>query len=181
MTPLLGLLQRVDSLMRELQAPWAVVGGMAMVLRVQARLTRDVDVVLAFPIPRAREVAERARSHQFTFDETDFTAFGEAGLVRLWDPGEHRDLGADLIFVDSRFLERVVERSTPVPLPFGPVPVASVEDLLLLKLEANRPRDLDDAIAIRDVHGGTLDRAYLKAQGEALDLSARLEALLGPL
>ncbi len=181
MNPLFGLLERVDALMRELEAPWAVVGGMAMVLRVQARLTQDVDVVLLFPISRAREVAERARSHQFTFDEADFSAFGEAGLVRLWGPGEPRELGADLIFVDSRFLERVVERATPVPLPPSPVPVATVEDLLLLKLEANRPRDLDDAIAIKDVHGATLDRGYLKAQGEALDLTARLEALLGPL
>lgn len=61
------------------------------------------------------------------------------------------------------------------------VSVATVEDLLLLKLDANRPIDLDDAIAIKDAFEETLDRRYLAEQGDVLDLRRALENLLGPL
>jgi len=171
---------RLASLLSEVGARWALVGGMAMIARVHIRPTDDVDVVLALPVSRAREIAERSRRHGFTFDEEEMRTFGEAGLVRLRDE-QDPTTGADLIFVDSRFLDDVVNRATSVELAFGSVPVASVEDLLLLKLDANRPEDLEDAITLKDVHGAVLDRAYLKAQGAALYLTARLEAFLGPL
>jgi hypothetical protein len=180
MTGLEDVLERVSGLMAALGARWAVVGGTAVILRALPRATRDVDVVLLMPVSRAREVASRAQALGFAIDPKEMEAFGEAGLIRLWMSPE-KELGADLIFADDPFLERVVERATAMQSARLEVPVATAEDLLLLKLEANRPRDLDDAIALKDVCGPTLDRAYLKAQGAALDLTARLEALLGPL
>ncbi|MCC7384635.1 MAG: hypothetical protein IT384_22495 [Deltaproteobacteria bacterium] len=58
--------------------------------------------------------------------------------------------------------------------------VASVEDLLLLKLEAHRVEDLDDIIAFKDGFQGALDDAYLKTQADRLDLRRRLDQYFGP-
>ena len=70
----------------------------------------------------------------------------------------------------------ILARATPLNLGRCTLPVASVEDLLLMKLEANRPVDLD---AIKDAFADTLDRAYLRAEAARLDVVARLDALLG--
>lgn len=180
MTVLVQVLDQIVGLMGELSARYAIVGGMAMILRVQTRPTEDVDVVVVLPVARAREVVDRAVARGLAFDPSEFTAFGSAGLVRLWLPPE-RSAGADLIFADVPFLEEVVRRATPVRTPVGELPVATAEDLLLMKLDANRPDDLEDAIAIKDVCFSSLDRVYLAKQGRDLGLSARLEALLGPL
>ena len=174
------VLERVSRLMADLGAKWAVVGGTAVVLRALPRATRDVDAVLLLPVSRAREVANRAQALGFVVDPKEMEAFGEAGLIRLWMSAE-KELGADLIFADSPFLQRVVERATALRSARLEVPVATAEDLLLFELDANRAQVHEEAIATKDAFGPSLDRAYLKAQGTALDLTARLEALLGPL
>lgn len=64
----------------------------------------------------------------------------EGGLARLQSAG-HGGFDLDLMFVDSAFLESVVARATPVAIGGATLPVASVEDLLVMKLEAERPQD----------------------------------------
>jgi hypothetical protein len=53
-------------------------------------------------------------------------------------------------------------------------------DLLVMKLEANRPIDLDDVIAIKDAFGDRLDLAYVRAQADrrGQDVRHRLDLLL---
>ena len=75
------------------------------------------------------------------------------------------EAGVDLLIADDPFLQQVALRATPVSFSGVLLPVAAPEDLLLLKLAAARPIDLDDALAIKDALGDTLDRAYLSAEG----------------
>jgi hypothetical protein len=53
------------------------------------------------------------------------------------------------------------------------IPVASVEDLLFMKLLSTREKDRADAVALVRRHGKSLDRDYLlpklKEAAEALD------------
>ena len=53
-------------------------------------------------------------------------------------------------------------------------------DLLLLKLDASRPIDIDDAIALKDARGESWDRRYIDEQAALLGLSATVDNLLGP-
>jgi hypothetical protein len=48
-----------------------------------------------------------------------------------------------------------------------------------MKLEANRPQDLDDVLALRDAAGPSLDREYLRQGAVELDLVDRARAFLG--
>jgi predicted nucleotidyltransferase len=85
----------------------------------------------------------------------------------------------DLIFVDSTFLDDVVRRATPIDLGVVTLPVATTEDLLLLKLEAHRTEDLDDILAIKDACAEQLDMTYVRAQAGRLGLLERLELYFG--
>ncbi|MBX3225807.1 MAG: hypothetical protein KIT84_30480 [Labilithrix sp.] len=121
----------------------------------------------------------KRKARGFTFDEDPASReLFEAGLVRLTLPPGGAVV---LIASDSPYLEQVIERASTLDVASAKLNVATVEDLLLLKLEANRPIDLDDAIAIKDAYEHDLDRTYLAAQGDALGLRGPLENLLGPL
>jgi len=161
--------------------PYAVIGGVAMIARARVRVTQDVDIVLAVGPEDVADVLRAAAAAGLEHDDdpTSRELF-EAGLMRLFVGPKGGGASADLIFADSPFLERVMTRATTVDLGIVALRVATVEDLLLLKLEANRPIDLDDAIALKDVHGGSLDREYVDARAGELGLTRAVAALLGP-
>ena len=162
--------------------PCAVIGGAAMVLRVRARPTRDVDIVITAHREDLDDLLKLARDFSWTYDDDpEARALAEEGLVQLYRPGDRRlSFGVDLIFVDGPFLQRVVARATQVRIASVSLPVATVEDLLLLKLDAGRGIDLDDAIAIKDAFEQTLDRKYLAEQADAIGVRRALDNLLGP-
>lgn len=153
----------------------AVIGGIAMVARVRPRHTIDVDLVVAVPEGAGARFLELARSHGWTDDPTETEALLEGGLLRLFrGPPRDEDPRLDVIFVDSEYLERVLARATPVDLGVVTLPVATVEDLLLLKLEAHRPQDVDDVLAIKDAYEAVLDWSYVRSEAERLGLVDRL-------
>jgi predicted nucleotidyltransferase len=105
----------------------------------------------------------------------------EGGLVQLWGPPDRRTgVGLDLLFADDALSREVLGRATPVEVDGVPIPVASPEDLILMKLDANRPTDLDDVIALRDAFDASLDRAYLTRMAIHLGIEARVAAFIGP-
>jgi hypothetical protein len=154
-----------------------------MVLRVRPRPTYDIDLVVVADRAELDDLLELARSLGYGHDtDAQTRQLAEEGLVQLYGPAGRADsYGVDVIFADSSFLREVAERSMPVMVGALSLPVAVVEDLLLLKLDAGRPIDIDDAIAIKDAFGETLDRAYLARRGAELDLMRPLENLLGSL
>ena len=178
-------LAALAALVSEWRAPCALVGGLAMVLRARPRLTRDVDLVITVPEGSSGALLEAARRHGFAYDEQETRTFVEGGLVRLWftqTPGAPRQesVGVDLLFANDALSESVVARAQMQDFDGIRLPVATAEDLLLMKLDANRPTDLDDALALKDVFGESLDRDYIERWAAQLDLTKRVEALLGP-
>lgn len=91
---------------------------------------------------------------------------------------QHREWAS---WTDEAFLERVVERATPLTWDDREMPVATAEDLVLMKLDAGRPQDIDDVLAIKDGLGERLDLEYLRSQAETLDLGHALDVYLGDL
>ena len=74
-----------------------------------------------------------------------------------------------------------MSRATPVELGNAMLPVASVEDLLVMKLEANRPQDIDDILAIKDAFADRLDLHCVREQTERLGIGDRLALYFGHL
>jgi hypothetical protein len=161
--------------------PCALIGGVAVIARVFVRATKDVDLLVSCPVREAPTLLEVAHRHGYGWEESDVLDFLDAGLLRMWGPPSRREgLGLDILLTDSPFNEDVVRRATVVEVLGTEIAVATPEDLLLMKVEANRPIDLDDAIAIKDAFASALDRVYLRAQADRLgeDVQRRLAALL---
>ncbi len=164
----------------DLAKPCALIGGVAVIARVFVRATKDVDLLVSCPPSEARALLEVARRHDYGWEESDVQDFLDAGLLRMWGPPSRREgIGLDVLLTDSAFDEEAVRRATLVEVLGTKIAVATPEDLLLMKLEANRPIDLDDVIAIKDALGDRLDWAYVRAQADRLgeDVRRRLDVV----
>ena len=169
-------LARIAAFVASWPHPCAVIGGLAILLRVQPRATRDVDLVICCPTGQAA-LLSALRAADLSYEPADIDEWFAGGLVRAWS-GDLQQ-GLDLIISDVPFLEAVARRAQPVEVDGFILPVATLEDLLLLKLEAGRPQDLDDALALRESFADGLDRAYLTRWQAQLGVDA-LQFLDGP-
>ncbi|MEX2583651.1 MAG: DUF6036 family nucleotidyltransferase [Gemmatimonadota bacterium] len=67
----------------------------------------------------------------------------------------------DFIFSSTPYEVQAIRRAEPVDLAGIPVPFASAEDLILHKLLAGRPRDIEDVTGVVSRKGSALDWEYL--------------------
>src|SRR5205085_1810487 len=113
------------------------------------RPTNDADVVIAAETSDAGALLAMATRHGYLYDEAEAQMFAEGGLLRLWVPPDRkRGFGVDLLFADSDYLRLVLARATEVDVVGTRLMVATTEDLVLLKLDANRAIDIDDILTI---------------------------------
>jgi predicted nucleotidyltransferase len=156
--------------------PYAVVGGLAVVLRARPRLTLDIDLLVQVPDPTLDRLLATAAASGLTWDPDALPEPGEEGLLRLRQESPDGALDVDVLYANDPATARVLSRATTVRVLGFDLRVASVEDLVLMKLEANRPQDLEDVLALVDAAGTTLDRAYLQRCAVELDLVDRVRA-----
>lgn len=167
--------------------PFVLIGGIAASLQGEPRVTEDVDFLVTLTSTRVQGLAARAREVGFDIDpEMAETQWHFGQCVRLWLGPTGSQTAVDFMACSSDFLKQVAWRAVQVRCMRRSVPVASAEDLLLLKLAAWRAKDLPDTVAIVARHRDRLDLAYLRKWASWLaqkhssfrDAPLRLEALL---
>jgi hypothetical protein len=150
--------------------PYMVIGGQAVLLYGEPRLTEDVDVTLGVTPDQLEEV---------------LGVVGRLGLKPLVEPEtfvaetlvlpcEEATSGirVDFLFSYSAYEREAMERVRRVKLDEAEVRFASVEDLLIHKVVAGRPRDLEDARGVLLRHpdvDASYVRRWLDTFAEALD------------
>lgn len=161
-----------------LHVPYAVLGGIAVRAYGIPRATYDVDFAAAIPrgdLPKFYTAVEDAG---FTVPEAyrggwvDNVAGMPLVKFRLYLAGRGTDV--DVFLAESQFLQSVLSRRRQVVVDDVPLWLVSPEDLILLKLMANRPRDIGD---VGDVFfmQGQMDFAYLRRWADALGVRERLD------
>ena len=124
---------------------WFLFGAQAALLHGSRRLTHDVDVtVLASD---ATSLCETLQSHGFALRVEDVGGFVARTRVL---PMTHEASGmpVDVVLGGPGFEEFFWQNRTHVDIDGVEIPVVRAVDLVLLKLLAGRPHDLDDARAV---------------------------------
>jgi predicted nucleotidyltransferase len=153
-----ALLARIAATLEIRGIPYMVIGGHAAVLYGEPRLTRDIDITLGIGPDRLRELLDIVRDVEL------MPAGGAEDLARgsyvlpCSDPATGIDV--DLILSVSAYEQEALGRTQTVLIAGVNVRFASVEDVLIHKIVAGRPRDIEDARAIL-AKSHSLDRAYL--------------------
>jgi hypothetical protein len=142
----------IESDLRELGYPWALVGGLAVSVRSEPRTTRDLDVAVAVDNDReAERLITSLRSRGYVIEtllEQEVT--GRLATVRLLAPGEETGgVIVDLLFASSGAEPEIVASAERIEvLPGLVVPVATLGHLMALKVLAARTKDLADMEAL---------------------------------
>jgi hypothetical protein len=142
----------IPRVLERLGAPYALIGGRALVARGYVRLTVDFDFLT---------------TDKRVLDATSWTALEGAKIdirkgdsddplggvvhIRLADGDE-----ADVLVGRWEWEQAVIERAEPVVLGSLTVPVPRAADLVLLKLAAGGPLDFHDIGNLLEIYGEAL-------------------------
>jgi hypothetical protein len=167
-SPVADLLADLGTGLNELDVPWYLFGARAAILYGLARLTADVDVTVRLP----RHLSTEAFTQQLE---------SRGFLCRVMEPGfiertsvvpfvhTASALPLDVVLagpgLEDQFFERVIVRT----IDGVRVPVASAEDLVVMKVLAGRPKDLEDIVAITAAQRDAIDVAYIRATLGAIE------------
>lgn len=161
------LLEKIALALDSRNIPYMVIGGQAVLLYGEPRLTRDIDLTLGVGLERWKEIDELARS--LGWEPKANREFTEKTMVL---PCVDRESGIrlDLIFSHSPFERQAMERVRRVAVGRAQVRFASAEDLIVHKVVAGRPRDLED---VKNILGKNrdLDITYMKRWFAEFDAS----------
>ena len=163
---------------------WYLFGAQAAILYGAARLSADVDVTVALGDRRVAELVAALDASGFEARVPEPAAFAETSRVL---PVVHRStrMPADVVLAGPGLEERFLAHAEARMIDDVVVHVASAPDLVVMKVLAGRPKDLEDAIAVLRAQGDGLDptraRATLRELERALDrrdLVATLESAM---
>ena len=151
LAPLLAVLRDLMAWFKAREVPGVVIGGVAASLLGRPRLTRDVDAVVLLDEDHWGEFLAAGTQHGFVPRRADALAFAQETRVLLVRH-EESGIDADIVFGSLAFEKEAVARATWVELGGVRVPLPLPEDLIVMKVVAHRPRDLDDIEAILAAH-----------------------------
>ncbi len=162
-------------------APYLIIGGLAVAVIGEPRMTGDIDVIAFVDLERAEQLIAVAITAGFEAAADERQRLHETGTLRFSKAG----FQLDVILASLPFEDAARARARPGRLFGRRVPLPTPEDLILFKVLAGRDKDLVDAVGIARRHYGALDRAYLTTTLDAIcDLAEdvaprqRLDAVL---
>jgi hypothetical protein len=135
------LLGRLADAFDAADLPYMVIGGQAVLLYGEPRLTQDIDVTVGVSPDRLPEVL--AALTEVGIRPLVDASFVEETLVLPCEDLESR-IRVDVVFSFSGYEQEALQRAKRVDVAGTEVKFASREDLLIHKIVAGRPRDIED-------------------------------------
>jgi hypothetical protein len=154
------LIARLAVALEAKRIPFMLIGGQAVLLHGEPRLTQDVDVTMGVGPDRVGDLLDVCEALGLQPLPEDPVAFArETFVLPAADP--ETGLRLDLIFSTTPYEAQAIDRAVLVDVGSRKVPFATAEDLILHKLFAGRPRDLEDAAGVVRRKGAEVDWEYL--------------------
>ncbi len=174
-----SLLGKLAKALQQAGIPYMVIGGQAVLQYGEPRLTRDIDITLGVDVDRLASVLSLLQENGLHPAVKDVEAFvGKTNVLPATDGAT--GVRVDLLFSFSPYEREAILRAKPVQVNDHQVQYASLEDIIIHKIVAGRPRDLDDVkgvVARNKGYDAEYVHKWLRTLGEslALDLVARLQ------
>lgn len=158
---------------------WMLTSSFAAAHHGAPRATRDLDLVVEATERQLRTlVADVIARGLYASEEAALEARRVEGMFNVIDPAS--GWKADLIIRKGRpFSVTEFARRSPIELDGIPLSIATLEDVMLSKLEWARLggslRQLEDVATLLRVRAGEWDEAHMRRWIEALELTAEWE------
>jgi len=140
---------------------WYVFGAQAVIAYGVPRLSADVDVTLALAPDDPERFAQEMEAAGFALRVTDPDFVRRTRVM----PFVHRSSGMplDVVLAGSGLEDELLDRARPMDAGGVTFPLIDPTDLILTKVLAGRPKDLDDARNLWRLHRQVLDAGRIRA------------------
>ena len=154
------LLARIAAGLSGGNLPYMIIGGQAVLLYGEPRLTKDIDITLGINIDRLDDLLSIVNGLSLDPIPENVPSFVQKTMVL---PALERNTGirVDFIFSFTPYEMQAIGRAKRVVLAGQEVCFASPEDLILHKIFAGRPRDLED-VRILILKNPGIDVPYIR-------------------
>ena len=139
------LLKKIANELDAHNIPYMVIGGQAVLIYGEPRLTKDIDITLGVGVSKLNEIngIVEKLNLKILVDEN----FVQNTMVLLVID-EKTGIRVDFIFSFSLYEKQAIERATDVKFGNTIVKFASLEDLVIHKIIAGRAIDIEDVKSI---------------------------------
>ena len=133
------------------KVPGVIIGGIAASVLGRPRLTRDIDALTILPEDEWQRVVDSSARYGIEARIDDALEFARRSRVLLL---RHVASGIDLdiTFGGLDFERSAVESALDLEIGGISIRLPRVEDLLVMKAVAGRPKDLEDIRGLLDAH-----------------------------
>jgi len=137
------LLEKIGRALEAHDIAYMVIGGQAVLVYGEPRLTKDIDVTLAKEPEEVEEVIEAVNKMRLDILVDDPDGFvSQTYVLPTQEPSN--GIRVDFIFSSSDYERQAIRRARSVRIGKASVRVAAPEDVIIHKIIAGRPRDLED-------------------------------------
>jgi predicted nucleotidyltransferase len=141
--PYKSILKSIQGLLDQFPEQGVIVGGIAITILGEQRFTADVDILVLVSNDQLSSFHDACMTAGFTSRVADLIAFARQNRVI---PMVHTESGlkADFIMGMLPLEKEIVARSKKVIIENIEITLPTVEDLIIMKAIAHRPKDLTD-------------------------------------
>jgi Domain of unknown function (DUF1814). len=153
------LIEKVADALEKTHIPYMIIGGQAVLLYGEPRLTKDIDITLGVGLSQVRAIRDLAQSIglRVLVDPDVFTR--QTFVLPCEDP--ETGIRVDFVFSFSPYERQAMERVNRVQIGQVQVRFASLEDVIIHKIVAGRARDIEDVRSILIKHD-QFDEEYIR-------------------
>ena len=163
------ILARIGKSFVKCNIPYMIIGGQAVLLYGEPRLTRDIDITLGVNTDRLNQFLTILQEIPLKPIPEDIESFVKQTMV-LPALEETTGIRVDFIFSFTPYETEAIKRAKNINILNQEVSFASVEDVVIHKIFAGRPRDLEDARTIV-LKNPDIDNSYIRDWLKEFDAS----------
>ena len=141
------ILRRIAGGLKQASIPYMVIGGQAVLLYGEPRLTRDIDVTLGIGVGELARIKKVLPAMGLKILVKNDREFVERTMV-LPTKDKESEIRVDFIFSFSPYERQAIGKARDIKLGRTRVKFASLEDVVIHKVISGRPRDLEDIKSI---------------------------------
>ena len=170
------ILSSIGVSLKKRDIPYMIIGGQAVLLYGEPRLTRDIDITLGVNVDHLDDLLAVVQELTLKPLPKDLKSFVRQTMV-LPALDETTGIRVDFIFSLTPYETEAINRSKKIKILNQEVNFASPEDLIIHKIFAGRPRDIEDVRTVL-LKNPEIDVRYVRKWLKEFDLFAEKKEFL---
>jgi len=154
-----NLIKKIAKEFKKNKIDYMIIGGQAVLIYGEPRLTKDIDITIGADIDRYEDVLKVVQNLKLKIlPEDPYKFVKETMVLPLLD--KETGIRIDLIFSFSEYEKEALRRVSKIKINNTFVNYISVEDLIIHKIISGRERDMEDLKAIL-IKNKKIDEKYI--------------------